>query len=105
MMRSHYLCAPIAICLIATFAIAQTPPAKKLVNPPLKEVAIDLDLSDPKKQPDPVVFLEAPDLDIGGKNVFVTGLVRRELYRQALLLAARDEMGLTTRDAVLGELP
>lgn len=33
------------------------------------------------------------------------GLLLRELARQAVLIAARDEMHLTTRDGVLGELP
>ncbi len=31
------------------------------------------------------------------------GLLSRELIRQAMLIAARDELGLVTRDAVLGE--
>ncbi len=31
------------------------------------------------------------------------GILARELFRQAVLLAARDELGLTTRDAVLRE--
>lgn len=90
--------------LITSPASAQAPPPKKPANPPIKEVPIDLDLSDPKKKQDSVLFLDAPDLDLGGKNVMVIGLLRRELYRQALLLAARDELGLTTRDALLGEV-
>jgi tetratricopeptide (TPR) repeat protein len=33
------------------------------------------------------------------------GLLARELVRQALLVAARDELGLATRDVVLGDAP
>src|SRR5207253_11358341 len=32
------------------------------------------------------------------------GLLLREIVRQAILLAAREELGLSTRDAVLGEV-
>ena len=32
------------------------------------------------------------------------GLLLREIFRQALLIAARDELGLQTRDASIGEL-
>ena len=35
----------------------------------------------------------------------ISGLLPRELARQALLLAARDELGMRTRDASLGEFP
>ena len=34
-----------------------------------------------------------------------SGILQRELIRQALLVAARDELGLSTRDEVLGERP
>ena len=33
------------------------------------------------------------------------GILQRELFRQAFLIAARDELGLLTRDEVLGERP
>ena len=32
-----------------------------------------------------------------------TGILQRELIRQAFLIAARDELGAATRDEVLGE--
>jgi tetratricopeptide (TPR) repeat protein len=88
----------------ASAARPQTPPAKPS-NQPLKEVASDIDLSDPKKKPDSLVFLEAATSDDTGRLQALTGLIRREFYRQALLIAARDEMGLVTRDGAIGELP
>ncbi len=33
------------------------------------------------------------------------GILARELFRQAILIAARDELGLATRDEVLGDSP
>jgi tetratricopeptide (TPR) repeat protein len=35
----------------------------------------------------------------------VGGILARELIRQALLIAARDELGLATRDELLGDVP
>ncbi len=35
----------------------------------------------------------------------VGGILARELFRQALLIAARDELGLATRDELLGDAP
>jgi tetratricopeptide (TPR) repeat protein len=35
----------------------------------------------------------------------VGGILARELFRQALLIAARDELGLATRDELLGDPP
>ena len=53
----------------------------------------------------PVVALGRP---VGGKNGADTqgtiqGILERELIRQALLIAARDELGLPTRDQLLEE--
>ena len=53
----------------------------------------------------PVVALGRP---VGGKNKADTkgtiqGILERELVRQALLIAARDELGLPTRDQILEE--
>jgi tetratricopeptide (TPR) repeat protein len=45
---------------------------------------------------DPPDFVLTHDAAVGG-------LLLRELQRQAVLIAARDELGLTTRDAVLGD--
>lgn len=58
----------------------------------------------PARALDPYVYLE--DVDPYGKErpPLGTGLLRREMYRQGLLLAAREELGLTTRDAALGEV-
>src|ERR1051326_3356303 len=48
-------------------------------------------------------FLDAsPTFSAPDKNV-EGGLLIRELARQTVLLTARDELGLATRDAVLGE--
>lgn len=94
----------VAWTLFAADALAQPAP-KKPVNPPLVEAKIDLDLTDPGKAPDAVVYFERPDPFDENSRETVTGLLRRELYRQAVLLTARDEFGLTTRDALLGEFP
>ena len=55
----------------------------------------------------PVVALGRP---LGGKNKADTqgtiqSILERELVRQALLIAARDELGLPTRDEILEESP
>src|SRR5262245_38239689 len=80
--------------------IAPTPPVAG--NPPLREVAVAAPAL-PGTEVTPIIYMEPPALE--GPNDPVTGLLRRELYRQAVLLAARDEFGLTTRDGTLGDLP
>ncbi|WP_020468346.1 tetratricopeptide repeat protein [Zavarzinella formosa] len=87
-------------------------PAQKTESPPaympgtrLIKKTIDLDLADPAKPVDPVIFVEPPDVYRIDVFAQVTGLLRRELYRQAFLLAARNELGLMPRDALLGEEP
>lgn len=52
-----------------------------------------------------VVALGAPvsDDDAGYTAWFKNGILARELVRQAMLIAARDELGLATRDEILGE--
>jgi len=53
----------------------------------------------------PVVALAGPTRTRDPRALVVIshGLLARELVRQALLIAARDELGLATRDEVLGE--
>ena len=63
----------------------------------------------PPPPPDPpsaVFFMDSSWglLPQGGKRKDV-GLLSHELLRQALLLAAREELGLTTRDELLGDAP
>src|SRR5262245_36374512 len=98
-----------AVVLLAVLGLvgpveSQAPPETKSKSQ-LKEVPIDLDLSDAKSPVDSIVFFEAPDPYGTERIEIVTGLLRRELYRQGLLLAARDELGLTTRDGSLGDVP
>jgi hypothetical protein len=52
-----------------------------------------------------VVALGAPvaDDNAGIDALLKNGILSRELIRQAMLIAARDEFGLATRDEVLGE--
>lgn len=71
----------------------------------LKEVAGLADTPIPTTPLGPVVYLEDVDPYGAERPMVGTGLLRRELYRQAMLIAAREELGLTTRDAALGELP
>ncbi|MHB1555915.1 MAG: tetratricopeptide repeat protein [Isosphaeraceae bacterium] len=51
------------------------------------------------------VALSAPVFDdnAGHNAYFKNGILARELIRQAMLIAARDELGLATRDEILGE--
>jgi hypothetical protein len=53
----------------------------------------------------PVVMLGHPTgvTDVGQVAEVQKGLLARELIRQAILLAARDELGLATRDELLGD--
>ena len=53
-----------------------------------------------------VVSLGAPttDDDVGYGSMFRNSILTRELVRQAMLIAARDELGLATRDEVLGDV-
>src|SRR5206468_2510057 len=53
----------------------------------------------------PIVYLEPADLIAPAKDGRVHALLLRELVRQAFLLAARDGLGLSTRDGTLGEDP
>ncbi|MFL5241015.1 MAG: hypothetical protein ACJ8FY_02820 [Gemmataceae bacterium] len=57
-----------------------------------------------EKHLQPLLFLDVLPLPELLDRTTDYGILRRELYRQALLIAARDELGLTTRDAVLREL-
>ena len=54
----------------------------------------------------PIVALANPvcTKDTGKLEDTYQGILNRELTRQALLIAARDELGLATRDEVLGDL-
>ena len=53
-----------------------------------------------------VVYLEAPKpMQSDPEKGIAVPLLVRELFRQSLLMAARDELGLYTRDAVLEESP
>lgn len=56
--------------------------------------------------PRPALHLSAQEVSgAQAQNKVFGGLLCRELERQALLLAARDELGLRTHDAALGETP
>jgi tetratricopeptide (TPR) repeat protein len=58
------------------------------------------DLTGPARPRGQVVWLAA---NTGKQPFFFTGLTIQEIFRQALLITARDEMGLQTRDASLRE--
>jgi tetratricopeptide (TPR) repeat protein len=53
----------------------------------------------------PLVALGSPEwnADRPGPREIRQGILARELVRQAVLIAARDELGLSTRDQVLGD--
>lgn len=50
-----------------------------------------------------VLFLDASPTNPGDDEEVHGGLLIRELVRQAILIAARDGLGVVTRDSVLGE--
>src|SRR5690349_438142 len=58
-----------------------------------------------EKKLQPILYLDFVSLPELLDRTTDYGVLRRELYRQALLIAAREELGLQTRDAVLRELP
>jgi len=68
----------------------------------LREIPVDLEFS-PDAKPIRTVFFDTPDLENSSKFGPLTGLLCRELYRQAMSIAARDELGLLVRDATLHE--
>ena len=55
----------------------------------------------------PIVALANPKAaaDPAGPRDTIGGILARELFRQSLLIAARDELGLATRDEPLGDAP
>lgn len=80
-------------------------PGGSLDDTGLKSVSDGVDDSSPATPLAPILFAEDVDPYGNERPEFVTGLLRRELYRQALLLTAREDFKLTTRDAALGEPP
>jgi tetratricopeptide (TPR) repeat protein len=56
-----------------------------------------------KMSPKEIVFLEAPPKENELTAGRLYGILQRELVRQSFLITARDEFGLRTRDASLGE--
>jgi tetratricopeptide (TPR) repeat protein len=57
---------------------------------------------EPTKEKKPEVF-RLKGLEMPTKGNFCTALLLRELQRQAFLIAARDGLGIQTRDEILGE--
>ena len=107
-------------CFTAIDVCADTPqpPAAKEPQPtadpaevPVEDSKADAPITESSSQEDEpvtqnpvIVYLDrsAPD-DDGVRNLARSGLLSAELVRQAFLMAAREEMGLTTRDARLGD--
>jgi tetratricopeptide (TPR) repeat protein len=52
-----------------------------------------------------LLFLDAPEIPAKPVPHTASGILARELFRQALLLTASDYLGLTVRDGALGDLP
>jgi tetratricopeptide (TPR) repeat protein len=64
----------------------------------------DLDaVQPPAKKLQPVVYLEPTVLPPDERPFGSYNIIHHELFRQAFLIAARDELGLTTRDALFRE--
>jgi hypothetical protein len=81
------------------------PPPSPAVDTRLREAARFDAVPIPTAPLDPLVYAEEVDPYEDDRPRAGTGLLRQELYRQGVLLAAREELGLTTRDATLGEVP
>ena len=102
--RGWSCCARIIAVLVSSIVClngnAQNPAEnKKEVPPVFAKVAPE------KIKIDQVVLLESPVQVQGFVQGHANSVLKREIIRQALLLTAREEFGLRTRDGVLGELP
>jgi tetratricopeptide (TPR) repeat protein len=86
-----------------TAPVPTGPHRPPVIDVGLKESAAFADVSPPSKPLAPVVFFEEVDPYGKERPGVGTGLLRQELFRQALLMTAREELKLTTRDASLGE--
>lgn len=81
------------------------PPVRTPGDKRLLEVATYDRTPIPAKPGDPYLLFDDADPYHGARPSAGTGLLRQALYRQGVLLAARDELGLTVRDAAIGEVP
>ncbi len=79
--------------------------AQGVVDPAAIHTRMIVIPSEQKGQPQSVVALANPTCtgDLAQLQNTVGGILARELFRQALLIAARDELGLATRDELLGD--
>jgi len=77
------------------------PPVREPINVPLVKLPL-LERVRPGEV-HPVLILERPAAPAIGAESFQGGVIARELVRQALLMSAREQLGLATRDAVLRE--
>ncbi len=68
--------------------------------PAQKQQPLETEADSPAQPRGNVVWLQANEAQEG---YFYKGLLARELFRQSLLIAARDELGLETRDGSLRE--
>ena len=107
-------------CFIAVHVRADTPEPPAAEGPTttagpteaaVEQSEADVPAAEPSSQADEpvaqkplIVYMDrsAPEAD-GVRNLARSGLLSAELARQAFLMAAREEMGLITRDARLGD--
>ena len=97
----------ILVCLgwgLSTFAVVAAPP--EIPEAASRSRLIVLRIGDDAKAR-PVVALKWPTSTNSAAALVGSfqGLLTRELVRQAVLIAARDELGLATRDEVVGDGP
>ena len=85
--------------------VAQEKPPPYIPGTQLVLQSDSINLQDDTKTIDPIIFVEPPDIFKTVPFEESTGLLRREFYRQAFLIAASQGMGLVARDALLGEEP
>jgi tetratricopeptide (TPR) repeat protein len=95
--------ASVALALLAT--AAALPPDAYSLEPAATRTRIFVIPSGANKKGRPTVALANPTApeELSLLDETMQGILARELFRQALLIAARDELGLATRDEVLGD--
>jgi tetratricopeptide (TPR) repeat protein len=93
------------ILALSMLAISGGATAQEVVDPAAVHTRLVVIRPEKGSEARPVVALANPTAtaDPAGLRDTIGGILARELFRQALLIAARDEMGLATRDELLGD--
>ena len=95
------------ILALSMLAMAGSAKAQDAVDPAAVHTRLVVIRPEKGSEARPIVALANPTATADPDKLRDTigGILARELFRQALLIAARDEMGLPTRDELLGDPP